>query len=212
MYMIGTVHKNRIRYMIKCLAALGIISIYPGKSSAEQAGLSAPSTGQSVPTEVAVEYAMIGAVSLPFRILGLNGNGAGPGGQVAYNQQIGRSNRTDISQIGKGNAAAVQIFGDGNLATIAQQGTNNIGQGAISGTANHFDLQQNGIGNQADLSVNTPAGANLQIRQDGNGNSVSSSVPGAANVVVNQVGSGLSVDVSQSGVPKSINIQQVRAR
>ena len=210
--MISTVHRLRIRHTIAFFGVFWLFSIYSGNSSAQQAGLIAPMSGQPIPTEVAVEYATIGAMSLPIRILGLNGNGAGPGGQVAYNQQIGRSNRTDISQIGKGNAAAVQIFGDGNLATIAQQGTNNIGQGAISGTANHFDLQQNGIGNQADLSVNTPAGANLQIRQDGNGNSVSSSVPGAANVVVNQVGSGLSVDVSQSGVPKSINIQQVRAR
>ncbi|CAO4186286.1 hypothetical protein CLBKND_04953 [Methylorubrum aminovorans] len=80
------------------------------------------------------------------------------------------------------------------------------------GSSVRFDLQQTGIGNQADLSVNAPGGANLQLRQDGNGNSLTGSVPGAANVVVNQVGNGLSADVTQVGVPKNISVQQVRAR
>ncbi|BAU88640.1 curlin associated repeat protein [Methylorubrum populi] len=210
--MISTIRIWSPRHTARILAAFGLCLSLSGNLSAQQAGLAAPVTGQPISTEVAVEYAMIGAVSLPIRILGLNGNVAGPGGQIAFNQQIGNGNRTDINQIGKGNAAAVQIFGDGNTAAIVQQGTNNLGLGAITGSAIRFDLQQNGIGNQADLSVNAPAGANLQVRQDGNGNSVSGSVPGAANVVVNQVGNGLSLDVSQTGVPKSINIQQVRAR
>lgn len=196
---------------MKCLAVLGSCFFFSGDLSAQQSEL-VPLGRQPISTEVAVEYATIGAVSLPIRILGLNGSVAGPGGQIASNQQIGNGNRTAINQFGKGNAAAIQIFGDGNTASITQQGLNNLGQGALTGSAIRFDLQQNGIGNQADLSVNAAAGANLQIRQDGHGNSVTGSVPGTANVVVNQVGSGLSLDVSQAGVPKSISIQQFRAR
>lgn len=194
--------------------ALGLLS---SAAEAQQTGVARISGGQPIATEVAVEYATIGSVSLPIRILGLNG-AAAPGGQTATNLQVGANNRTDIRQGGTGNAAAIQIFGDGNAAAITQQGTNNVGQGVLTGSGIRFDLQQNGSGNQADLSVNgpagvsTPAGVSLQVRQDGNNNSATGSVPGAANVVLNQVGNGLSADVSQAGVAKSINILQVRTR
>lgn len=184
---------------------------------AQQSGVAGITGGQAIATEVAVEYATIGSMSLPIRILGLHGAPAS-GGQTASNLQVGTDNRTDIRQGGNGNAAAIRIFGDGNTAAIAQQGTNNVGQGVLTGSGLRFDLQQNGIGNQADLSVGAPAGANLpagatlQVRQDGNNNTASGSVPGAANVVVNQVGSGLSADVSQAGAAKSITILQVRTR
>lgn len=201
--MTQTIHRLPLRHPIVCLMALGLLLSYPAAASAQQ------SSGQPLPTEVAVEYATIGSVSLPIRILGLNG---GSGGQVASNLQVGNANRTDINQTGKGNAAAIQIFGDGNTAAVAQQGSNNVGQGVLVGSSIRFDLQQTGIGNQADLSVNSPGGANLQLRQDGNGNSLTGSVPGAASVVVNQFGNGLSADVTQVGVPKNISVQQVRAR
>lgn len=201
--MTKTINRFSLRHSVVSLMAFGLFLSFSTNASAQQ------SSGQPVPTEVAVEYATIGSVSLPIRILGLNG---GTGGQVATNLQVGNANRTDISQTGRGNAAAIQIFGDGNSAAIAQQGANNVGQGLLVGSSVRFDLQQTGIGNQADLSVNAPGGANLQLRQDGNGNSLTGSVPGAANVVVNQVGNGLSADVTQVGVPKNISVQQVRAR
>ncbi|WP_238225804.1 hypothetical protein [Methylorubrum aminovorans] len=201
--MTKTIHRLPPRHSVVRLTACGLLLSFSTTASAQQ------SSGQPVPTEVAVEYATIGSVSLPIRILGLNG---GTGGQVATNLQVGNANRTDISQTGRGNAAAIQIFGDGNSAAIAQRGSNNVGQGLLVGSSVRFDLQQTGIGNQADLSVNAPGGANLQLRQDGNGNSLTGSVPGAANVVVNQVGNGLSADVTQVGVPKNISVQQVRAR
>ncbi|AWI86911.1 hypothetical protein C0214_00105 [Methylobacterium sp. DM1] len=213
-------HKDMTRTMHRlphlepaaCLVALGLFVSASADCSAQQSGFSATPGGRPISTEVAVEYATIGAVSLPIRILGLNGAPPGTGSQIASNRQVGNGNRTDIRQVGSANAAAVQVVGDGNTATITQQGVSNVGQGALNGSGIRFDLQQNGIGNQADLSVNAPAGANLQIRQDGNGNTATGSVPGGANVVINQVGNGLSADVSQVGVAKSINVLQVRAR
>lgn len=212
--MTSTIHRLPRLQLTACILAIGLLS---SAARAQQLGVAGISGGQPIATGVAVEYATIGSVSLPIRILGLNG-AAAPGGQTASNLQVGANNRTDIRQGGSGNAAAIQIFGDGNTAAIAQQGANNVGQGVLTGSGIRFDLQQNGTGNQADLSVNAPAGANLpagaslQVRQDGNNNNATGSVPGAANVVVNQVGNGLSADVSQAGVAKSINILQVRTR
>lgn len=200
------IHRMPLRHSAACLMAFGLLISFSAVASAQQ------SNGQPLPTDVAFEYATIGSVSLPIRILGLNGSAGGAGGLVASNLQVGSANRTDITQVGKGNAAAIQIFGDGNTAAITQQGSNNVGQGVLVGSSIRFDLQQTGISNQADLSVNSPGGANLQLRQDGNGNSLTGSVPGAANVVVNQFGNGLSADVTQVGVPKNISVQQVRAR
>ncbi len=207
-----TIQRSVDRSAVARLTALGVLLCFPAISSAQNLNAASRSAGQPIPTEVAVEYATIGSVSLPFRILGINGGAPGVGGQGASNLQVGNRNQTDINQLGRGNAAAIRILGDDNTAAIAQQGTGNAGQGTLTGTGIRFDLQQNGVGNQADLSVNAPAGANLQVRQDGNSNTATGSVPGTANVVVNQVGNGLSVDVSQAGVAKSINVLQVRAR
>ncbi|WP_083530708.1 hypothetical protein [Methylobacterium sp. AMS5] len=216
--MSGSTQRTTHRSAVVCLTALGVLLSFPTVSSAQQSNAASVPAGQSIPTEVAVEYATIGSTALPIRILGLNGGVSGANGQTASNQQVGNANRTDIRQSGGGNAAAVQIFGDGNTAAITQQGLNNTGQGALTGSSIRFDLQQSGLGNSANLSVNAPtganltAGANVQVRQDGNGNSLTGSVPGAAEVVVNQIGNGLSADVSQVGAAKSINVLQVRTR
>lgn len=206
------IHSKPHRFPVARLMAIGLMMSFSSAVSAQQAGLASGSAGQPVPAQVAVEYATIGAVALPFRILALDGSPAGGGGQTASNLQVGNQNRTDIQQSGGANAAAIQIFGDDNTAAIRQRGTGNVGQGTLTGTGIQLDLQQTGIGNQSDWRVNAPAGANLQVQQNGNGNTASGSIPGTANVSVIQAGNGLSTDVTQVGVAKSITVLQVGTR
>jgi hypothetical protein len=197
--------------LVTCGHTLLLLLGTASAASAQQVG-TLPQTSRPISTEVAVEYATIGAVQLSVPILRPDSATVAPNGQVATNRQIGFGNTTDISQTGQGNRAAVDAVGNLNTARISQQGVNNTGQGTLSGNALRLDLQQVGNGNQADLSVNGPSGGSLAVGQFGNGNSANLSVPAGRDVNVNQVGNGLSADVSQIGAQKSISVLQMRAR
>ncbi|GJE68881.1 hypothetical protein [Methylorubrum podarium] len=161
---------------------------------------------------VPIEYPTIGGIQIPIRVLQPDSGAVGGAGQLASNSQTGIGNSTEISQSGQGNRAGIVAIGNGNTALIGQQGLNNVGQGTLTGSGLRLDLQQIGAGNVADLGVNGPAGGSLTVLQRGDGNTATGSVPGSRDVSVTQLGNGASVDVSQGGVPKSIIINQVRAR
>ncbi|MBB2961078.1 hypothetical protein [Methylobacterium sp. R2-1] len=187
------------RWALCCACALFSLTSLHSPAGAQQAG-------------VPIEYATIGGVQLPIRILQPDNATVGRDGQVASNNQIGTDNITEIRQAGQGNRAGITAVGNGNTGLISQKGVDNFGLGTLTGTGLRMDLQQIGAGNVADLGVTGPSGGSLTVLQRGDGNTATGSIPGSRDVTVNQIGNGASVDVSQGGVAKSIIINQIRAR
>lgn len=204
------VYATARRSRVASVLAGGLLVGLPIVAVAQQAVSPSANASRPISTEVALEYATIGAVQLSIPVLRMDG--VGGSGQMASNNQSGSGNTTNISQTGLANRAAVQATGNGNTANLSQQGVGNGGQATLAGNGLRIDLQQVGNGNQAELNVTGANGGSLTLRQIGDGSNATLSAAGGRDVTVNQIGNGLSAEISQVGVPKSISVVQARTR